>query len=796
MDAQEALRRYFSFDSFLDGQREVIDQVLDGRDLCVVMPTGAGKSLCYQLPILMRSGYGLVVSPLISLMKDQVDALCARNIPATYVNSTVPAHEQQRRLRATANGEFKILYVAPERFRSPAFRRLLVDQPPQLLVVDEAHCISQWGHDFRPDYLRLGATVAEVSVPQVCAFTATATPLVRDDIKTHLHRTQMEAYVAGFQRPNLSFSVLNCRSNRQKLDALAELLRTPQPTIIYASTRKAVDELAAHFSCIPYHAGMHDVERTEAQDRFMSDPCPVLAATNAFGMGIDRPDIRRVVHYNIPGSLEAYYQEAGRAGRDGEHADCILLFAYHDRFVQEFLINVNNPSESLLRSLYDVLLAEFRRQEATDQLELRLADLVELVPDADSERQLSTVLRILERHGYVERGYRKENQGTLRFLQDLDALHLIHQHQSTQRSRLIDRCIKYCGRTLMDGAAFSYDQLAAVAGLRVDQVQGVLRALHGDVLEWTPPFRGRLLRLPQPEKVQLDIDFAELDRKRQFDLGRLEDVIEYTRTTQCRQRFLVTYFGQEVDDWRCEACDLCQRLEHALHREPTPRESEVIRSILQAVMDFEGHFGKGRIAQVLAGSRNQEIVRWRLTRHRSYGELSSEGQTHLLRFLDSLQKSGCIMQVGDPRYPCVDITPAGIKVLDGQATVKLDFPEGDSSPAPSAPRRGRSGKRPTATGLDGPDENGPVEATRDELSASGDDLFERLRALRRDLAETQGVPAYRILSDRALAGLVAVEPVTPEEAQRVKGIGPTKARTIVPRFLDEIDAWRKELGLA
>ena len=787
MQTQEALKRYFGFDSFLDGQLDVVDRILDGRDVCVVMPTGAGKSLCYQLPILMREGYGLVVSPLISLMKDQVDALCERNIPAAYVNSTIPAEEQRRRLWATASGEIKILYVAPERFRAPAFRRLLAEQPPALLVIDEAHCISQWGHDFRPDYLRLGSAIAETDVPQVCAFTATATPLVREDIRTHLQRDDMATYVAGFQRPNLSFSVLNCRSNQQKQDAVAKLLRDPQPTIIYASTRKAVDQLAASFGCTPYHAGMRDEQRTAAQNHFMSDPCPILAATNAFGMGIDRPDIRRVIHYNIPGSLEAYYQEAGRAGRDGEAADCVLLFAYHDRFVQEFLIDINNPSDALLRTLYDVLRTEFRRH-GVDQLELRLADLVTLVPGAESERQLSSALRILERHGYVERGFRRENQGTLRFLQNLDDLHQLHQHQGTQRSRFIDRCIQHCGQSLRSGSALTYEQLAAIAGLRVDQIQRVLRALHGEEIAWTPPFKGRSLQLPKPEDAELKINFEELEKKRKFDFARLEDVIEYTRGTHCRQRFLVSYFGQDVDDWRCEACDLCRKLEDAVHRDPTSREGEIIRSVLQAVLDFQGRFGKGRIAQVLAGSKSQEIVRWRLDARPCYGELAGVGNAHLLRFLNSLHKANCIMQVGDPKYPCIDITPFGIKVLDGEATVKLDFPDESEANTGGRPRaKARGGK--ARTGMS--DEI--IDVTRDDLEETADDLFERLRGVRLEMAGEQGVRAYMVMSDRALAGLAAAEPVTPEEAQRVKGIGPRMAATVIPRFLEEIEAWRREL---
>ena len=338
---ESLLLRHFGFESFLDHQKEVVEDIVAGNDLCVVMPTGAGKSLCYQLPAMIKDSYTLIISPLIALMADQVAALQKHRIPAAFINSSISFAEQRDAMFRCVNGEIKLLYVAPERLQTDYFHDFILRCPPAMLVVDEAHCISEWGHDFRPSYRNIGTIAQRTGIRQICAFTATATPEVSEDIRRQLLRPQMKLVAAGFRRPNLNFKVHNCQGGKDvKLAILKKLLaeKISGATIIYAATRQAVDELSSLPQVRRYHAGMSNEERNAAQEHFMHAPAPILAATNAFGMGIDRSDVRKVIHYQLPGSLEAYYQEAGRAGRDGENAECILLFSYSDRYIQKFLI--------------------------------------------------------------------------------------------------------------------------------------------------------------------------------------------------------------------------------------------------------------------------------------------------------------------------------------------------------------------------------------------------------------------------------------------------------------------------
>lgn len=362
LNLKQELHRHFGFNAFRPGQDAAINHVLNKNDALVVMPTGAGKSLCYQLPALLTKGTTLVVSPLIALMKDQVETLQASGKAAIFINSSLSTSEQNERIRNMRQEQFKLVYVAPERFRSNAFLSALSEVEVSLFVVDEAHCISHWGHDFRPDYLTLKNVISSLGNPTVMALTATATVKVQEDIIEQLGLPNCEKVVTGFNRPNLSLEVEYTLDDNAKRFELEQLLKTkPGSTIIYTGRRREAEEVAEFVKIVCkqktdfYHAGLKADERSRIQDAFMNDETSVIVATNAFGMGVDKPNIRNVIHYTLPGTLEAYYQEAGRAGRDGEPSRVILLYSPDDQGLQKWFIENSLPSWKELVEIYEVI---------------------------------------------------------------------------------------------------------------------------------------------------------------------------------------------------------------------------------------------------------------------------------------------------------------------------------------------------------------------------------------------------------------------------------------------------------
>ncbi len=565
-DLERTLHDRFGLEQFRPGQREVIENVLQGRDVLCVMPTGGGKSLCYQLPAVVLSGITLVVSPLIALMKDQVDALTVRGIRATLINSTLDPAEQLARIREVEAGQYDLLYVAPERFRSGRFVEMMARVKPALLAVDEAHCISEWGHDFRPDYARIGLARKRLGSPPCIALTATATDLVRRDIADQLDLQDPAMFVTGFDRPNLTYHATEGRRDADKQAFLGKMLdEVNGPAIVYASSRKGCESVAAFLrkelkkDAVVYHAGLTREERHEAQERFMTGKAEVVVATNAFGMGVDKANIRAVVHYNMPGTLEAYYQEAGRAGRDGLPARCVLMFATGDRILQEMFIDNEYPPAAMVWQVY-----EFLRTLDADPIQLTQSEIKQSAGIDLNESAVGTALKLLEGAGAIERFLPRENMAIVRINAESDdpgsLVDRLGPQAHVQRIVLLG-LEGLVNRRYSEPVYFHPDDFAATLGIDRMALTRAIRALASELpIDYIPPFRGNAIRVNDRSRRPRDIsiDFAALQKRKQREYDKLERMVKYAQTNRCRRSFLLGYFGDaHADRLHCGRCDNC-----------------------------------------------------------------------------------------------------------------------------------------------------------------------------------------------------------------------------------------------
>ncbi len=629
MDLHHSLNTHFGFSDFRPGQEEAVSGLLSGTHILAVMPTGAGKSLIFQLSALEMDGPVLVISPLIALMKDQVDALQRRNIPATFINSAIPQSEQNRRLGAYARGEYRLIYVAPERLRSAAFLDALRKRPIHMLAVDEAHCVSEWGHDFRPDYLNIAAARSHLGNPLTVALTATATVKVQEDIIRMLGLPDStRRIVTGFNRTNLSLDVRYASGIEAKYGELERLVKGhgEGAALIYTGTRRDAEEVAEFARDVckvraeHYHAGLTSEERARVQEDFISGRLNVITATNAFGMGIDRADVRQVIHFSLPGSLEAYYQEAGRAGRDGKPARAVLLYDPRDRSLQEYFIRSSQISPTQLDLIYHAIrnngapvwttIDDLSRATGVDAIGLRVG-LAELEQAGALEHMGDEGLRMLVRRG-----------------------------------------------------------------------------------EWNA------------RAIAASADKSKLHAQSRQE--KLDAMVSYAESNQCRRRIVLRYFGDSGDAHADDCCDNCRAQAELPRAAKEPQDmsdgERVALLILDAVRRLKNNVGKTKLVRILQGSRAKDILQSHYERSAYYARLANYRRGEIEGLLADLTRKGYLKVIGG-EYPVFHLTPRGETAISMKEAIPLRLPRPLD---PNAARRKQAAN----------DAGGSVEYTR-RLFAGG-----------------------------------------------------------------------------
>lgn len=746
-DALKALQKHFGYPAFRPGQDSIVRAVLERNNVLAVMPTGGGKSICYQIPAVLFDGLTIVISPLISLMQDQVAALDRARIRATFINSMLDYGEVMDRLDRARNGWYKLMYVAPERFESRTFVERMKGIRIAMFAVDEAHCISEWGHDFRPSYTRLSEAITALGSPQIVALTATATPDVRHDIQQQLGLRDPKVIVRGFNRENLTFRVLRGVNKR---DEITRITGSGDCGIVYAGTRNTVEEVAIMLRThgVPaeaYHAGLQSSERKEVQQRFMDGRTRVIVATTAFGMGIDKSDVRFVVHHDMPSTLEQYYQEAGRAGRDGGESVCTMLFHPKDRGLPEYFIRNTYPDRMLIQKVY-AQLHHFAGNQLGQVHEglvaLTASSLASMIGNV-SETAVRGALDVLERDGYIRRINESYGESRIRFLLSPDRMRLwLIESALPDLQPVATALLRVAGgAAFYDPVPISLDEMAEKSGFRIDDLLPVLRRLHEDeIIDFHAGRKGTGIALlgTRVNAQDLAIDYAAIEKRMRHQLEKLRAVEHYISGSACRRNMILEYFDEEDIQGTCGKCDTCTSTVIDLGDGATEDAFDRFHPlVLHCAAETGGRFGRTTLADILRGASTQRIAQFRLFEASSYGKMKTVDKRLVFDTIDALLALGWLAQSASLR-PSIYITEAG------RAHLGYDV---------------RPMRIPSAS-------DAGVIAVKDPV------LYDALKVARRRIAASLNIPSHTLVSDTVLRRLADARPRTRQEMLTVEGMGP------------------------